>query len=127
MIHELLPWRTLTRSGAIPAMKVIRRDLVLGEVTIPVGQTLDPEVFPPNIRRERLRQFYEQRRLEPVDAPANSRQWYREQFARKRGEIAADTVEPITPVASQVVAGLPALEVPVEADEPKRKPPKGVR
>ena len=86
-------------------MKVIRRPLVLGEVSVPVGQALDPELIPAQIRKTRLRQFYEQRLIEPVDAPTNSRQWYREQLARKQGAVTAETVEPVTPVASQIMAG----------------------
>lgn len=123
MIHELIPWRTLTRLG-VPPMKVARRPLVMGEVTIPVGAVLNPEVLPERIRAERLRQFYEMRLLEPVDAPANSRQFYLEQLKRMHGQ--ETPITPIQPVASQVVADLPAIEVPV-VDPPRPKPPKGVR
>ena len=116
MIHELIPWRTLTRFS-IPPLKVARRPLEIGEVTIPVGATLDPELFPPNIRVLRLRQFYEQRRLEPLEGTKDSRQFYREQQARLRGEVIA----PIQPVASQIVASLPTQRVPM-ASQGKPKP-----
>lgn len=128
MIHQLIPWFQLTRTG-IPALKVTRRPLVVGEVTIAVGQTLDPEIFPLAIRQQRLRQFYEMRRLEPVDPGPDSQQYYRERFMRLHGGGQEAPIEPIMPVASQVVAGgLPAVEVPV-AEEPHRpKPkPKGAR
>jgi hypothetical protein len=121
MIHDLIPWRTLTRTG-IPALKVTRRQIVLGEVIVPVGETLDPELLPLQIRRERLRQFYEQRLLEPVSAPKDSRQFYREQLARAQGQEVPIT--PIQPVASQIVADLPAIEVEVEA---AKRRPKGAK
>lgn len=121
MIHELIPWRTLTRFS-IPPLKVARRPLEIGEITIPVGATLDPELFPLNIRKERLRQFYEQRRLEPLEGTKGSRQYYRDQQARLRGEI----VTPLAPVASQIVASLPATRVPIAAKQGKPKP-KGAR
>jgi len=124
MIHQLLPWRTLTRMG-IPALKVARRPLVIGEITIPVGTAFNPELFPLQIRAERLRQFYEARLLEPVDAPTDSRQFYREQLARAQGQEVP--VAPIQPVASRIVADLPAVEVPV-AEDPRPKPkPKGAK
>lgn len=121
MIHELIPWNTLTRLGTIPALKVARRPLVVGEVTVPVGATLDPELFPPQIRRERLRQFYEMRRLELVNPPADSRQYYREQLARMQGQEAP--IAPIQPVASRIVADLPSIEVTLMDDDG----PKGAR
>lgn len=128
MIHELIPWRTLTRAS-IPPLKVVRRPLVLGEVTIPVGATLDPEVLPPQVRKERLRQFYEARLLEPVDAPTNSRQFYREQLERSQG--LEPPIAPITPVAAAIVAGLPSVDAPPVASfkpKPKSKSrPKGRR
>jgi hypothetical protein len=123
VIRELIPWSQLTRTG-IPALKVARRAIEVGEVTVAVGQTLDPELFPPQIRRERLRQFYEQRRLEPVDPPTDSRQFYRERFDRMQLQA---PLSPITPVASQIVAeDLPSLDVPVTEESSKRKP-KGAR
>lgn len=123
MIHQLVPWFQLTRTG-IPPLKVARRPLVVGEVTIPVGATLDPEIFPLQIRTQRLRQFYEARRLEPVNPLPDSQQYYRERFLRLHGGQEAP-IAPITPVASKIVAGsLPGVEVPV-TEEPKRKPKGG--
>lgn len=120
-IRQLIPWRVLTRTGAIPPFKVARRDLVLGEVTIPVGVTLDPELIPPHIRRERLRQFYEMRRLELVNPPKNAQQYYRDQLAQAVGHI-EEPIAPVTPVASRIVADLPSVDVPVEPEErPRRK------
>jgi hypothetical protein len=128
MIRDLIPWNQLTRMG-VPALKVTRRPLVLGEVIVPVGETLDPELLPLHIRQQRLRQFYEQRLLEPVDAPPDSRQFYREQLARMHGhEI---PVTPVTPVATRIVADnlpLPSVDVPVpESDPAARRKPKGAK
>jgi hypothetical protein len=125
VIHQLVPWFQLIRAG-IPALKVARLPLVVGEVTVPVGQTLDPELFPHPIRLQRLRQFYEQRRLEPVDPLPDSQQYYRERFERMHGGGQEAPIAPITPVASQIVADMPVVDVPVEDDAPKRKP-KGVK
>lgn len=128
MIHTLVPWRTLTR-GAIPPLKVCRRDLVLGEIIVPVGETLDPELLPMQIRAQRLRQFYEMRLLEPVSPQPNAQQYYREQFVRAHG--GAVPISPIQPVASRIVADLPAIEVPVaeseSLDPAARRKPKGGR
>ena len=124
MIHELVPWSQLTRTG-IPALKVSRRAIMVGEITVQIGETLNPELFPPQIRMERLRQFYEARRLEPVDAPPNSQQLHRERFERMYSGQAP--IAPITPVASRIVAGdLPSVDVPV-TEEPSRRKPKGAR
>jgi hypothetical protein len=117
MIHELIPWRTLTRMG-IPPLKVSRRALEVGEVVVDVGKTFDPAIFPLAIRAERLRQFYEQRRLEPVSPPVSSRQYWREQRGRMSTPAMEIPVVPIVPVASQIVASplpvvLPGLGIPV--------------
>lgn len=121
IVRELIPWPQLTRTG-IPALRVCRRPIEAGEVTVPVGATLNPEVFPPQIRAQRLRQFYEQRRLEPVHAPVGTRQYYRELQAREQAENAV--IEPITPVAAHIVAEeLPAVPVAEEAtpERPKKR------
>jgi hypothetical protein len=123
VIRELIPWSQLTRTG-IPALKVVRRAIDVGEVTVQVGETFNPELFPAQIRRERLRQFYEQRRLEPVDPPPDSQQFYRERFDRMQLQA---PIAPITPVASQIVAeDLPSLDVPV-TEEPSKRKPKGAK
>jgi hypothetical protein len=124
MIRALIPWNVLTRDG-IPALKVARRPFAVGEVgeaELPVGALFDPELFPPQIRKTRLRQFYEQRRLEPVDAPKDSRQFYLERQARLRGETLP--IAPVTPVASRIVADLPSVPVAASQGRPK---PKGAR
>lgn len=127
MIHELIPWRDLTRFG-IPALKVALRPLVVdSEVTVNVGEVFNAELFPQKIRAERLRQFYEQRRLEPVDGPKTLRELREEQFRRRQGATIAETVEPVTPVASQIVAGLPGVEVAVERPSRPKPKPKGRR
>ena len=121
MIRELIPWTQLTRTG-IPPLKVARRPLQLGEVSIPVGEAFNPELFPLQIRAERLRQFYEMRRLEPVNPPVDTRQFYREMRAAQHAQSgAAELVAPIVPVASHIVADrdelpadeLPTVEVPI--------------
>jgi hypothetical protein len=55
-------WPYLTRFG-IPEFRVIRRPIVTQGITIAVGSTVTPDTF---LRRERLRQMYEQRLIEPV-------------------------------------------------------------
>ncbi|HEY1898130.1 MAG TPA: hypothetical protein VGG62_17755 [Terracidiphilus sp.] len=120
MIHSLMPWHTLTRDG-IPPLKVARRPFEIGEVTVPVGETLNPELFPLDIRGTRLRQFYEQRLLEPVDPQRTMQQYYREEFRRMHGGQEA-VIEPIAPVASEIVAGLPAVDAP-EVPLQKSYPP----
>jgi hypothetical protein len=127
MIHQLVPWSQLIRTG-IPALKVALRPLVVNEeVTVGVGQAFDPELFPERIRARRLRQFYEMRRLEPVDPQPDSQQYWRERFERLHGQK-APIIEPITPVASQIVAeDLPTVEVPVAGDEPAKRRPKGAK
>jgi hypothetical protein len=131
MIHSLIPWRTLTRDG-IPPLKVARRPLTAGEVTVPVGEQFNPELFPHAIRAERLRQFYEQRRLEPVEGTLTLREHYLKQLERRKAQASGETIAPITPVASEIVAGLPTVEAPVEEPRPSpaRMPkpkPKGKR
>ena len=123
MIRELTPWTQLTRNG-IPPLRVIRRPLVFTDRTVEIGEVVDPELFPAQIRRERLRQFYEMRRLEPVTPLPDSRQYYRE---REAAALAEQPVTPITPVASRIVASLPEVEVPVETvrDRFKAKPKGG--
>jgi hypothetical protein len=123
MIHQLMPWALLTRTG-IPALKVARRAIEVGEVTVQVGETLNPELFPLNIRAQRLRQFYEMRRLEPVDPAINMQQYHRERFERLHGGGMEVPVQPVMPVAARVVAEeFPTVDVPVDLDDltPKRK------
>jgi hypothetical protein len=61
---NLVPWPLLTRSG-IPQFLVARRPLLIEGREYPVGDPLPPAIIP---NRVRLRQLYEQRRLEPVGA-----------------------------------------------------------
>jgi hypothetical protein len=69
MLSRLKPWPQLTRHG-IPAMRVSRRSLTVTvdghSLTLKVGDTFDPTVFPLSVRRTRLRQYYESRLLAPV-------------------------------------------------------------
>lgn len=121
MTHALIPWRTLTRGG-VPPLKVARLPLTVGEVTVPVGAQLDPELFPHQIRAERLRQFYEMRRLEPMEGSLTLREYYLKSLAKRSGQASGETIAPITPVASEIVADLPPVEAPVEQPKPKPQP-----
>lgn len=60
-IH-ILPWDQLVRFG-IPSFRVCRRALFYNGEVIPVGTILSPEV----LTTQRMKQFYEQRMLVPVD------------------------------------------------------------
>ena len=71
MIHSLLPWSSLTRFGT-PEFEVAGRPIRVGEVEFPVGAAFPASVLP---NRVRLRQLYEQRRIQPVDPPPNTRQF----------------------------------------------------
>ena len=126
MIRELIPWTQLTRTG-IPPLKVARRPLQLGEISIPVGEAFNPELFPLQIRAERLRQFYEMRRLEPVNPPVDTRQFYREMREAHARAGAAEPllVAPVVPVASHIVAEdeLPTVEVPIAELAPDSETP----
>ncbi len=77
-IRDLIPWSQLTRNGVPDQFRIIRRPLTVGEVTFPVGTTVDSVgLFLPAVARLRLRQFYQQRLIEPVSAPKGSRQAHR--------------------------------------------------
>ena len=116
MIRALIPWRLLTKYG-IPPLKVARRPLEVGEVVVPVGEAFDPELFPLGLRNQRLRQYYEQHRLEPVNA-VEPRKFYLDQRLR-HGQGMEAPITPVTPVASRIVADLPA--VPVTPYKPVQK------
>jgi hypothetical protein len=67
-----LPWEILTRGGTeLPAFRVVRRPISSiatgSEVRVEVGDELPADFFLPGIRRARLRQFYEQQLIEPMD------------------------------------------------------------
>jgi hypothetical protein len=63
----LLPWEQLTRF-AVPVFRVVRRDLLYDGEVLPVGTVLTPEVATGLLSRPvRLRRFYEQRLIEPVE------------------------------------------------------------
>jgi hypothetical protein len=65
---NLVPWPVLTRTG-IPAFLVARRPLCVEGREYPVGVEIPPALIPSRVR---LRQLYEQRRLEPVEAHKRS-------------------------------------------------------
>jgi hypothetical protein len=61
----MVPWSQLTRTG-VPQFLVSRRPLLVEGQTFEVGVLIPPNLF---CTRTRLRQMYEQRRIEPVEAP----------------------------------------------------------
>jgi hypothetical protein len=106
---QLIPWTQLTRFG-VPdptEFRVIRRPMEIGGVGIvQPGETLPPDAI---TNRVRLRQLYEQRRIEPVAIPEGISMVSR---ARARMEQAMAERTPAPPLPSvdySRVAGGPAL------------------
>lgn len=71
MVHSLISFTQLTRGGVIPEFVVRRFPLLAGGQELQVGDVLPADAL---VNRTRLRQMYEQRRISPLKAPANSRQ-----------------------------------------------------
>ena len=86
MIHSLIPFTQLTRTQ-MPQFRVCRLPLLLDGAEIEVGEIVAVDSFP---NRVRLRQMYEQRRIEPTIAPKNSRQAAQEKQARERATRLSD-------------------------------------
>ena len=75
MIRSLVPYHELTRGltfGAsdFPQFRVCRTPLSTQDITVGVGEVVPADLF----GRTRLRQLYEQRRIEPAIAPRNTKQ-----------------------------------------------------
>ena len=133
MLRDLIPWTQLTRLS-IPDMQVARRPLTVGEVTLQVGEAVDPSIFRAEVRKARLRQFYNMRLLEPIIAPKGSRQ------AHRTPTPVSPTQSPVPPQSSHPVPALssplssksaviPSVEVPITTAEtyiPPRKAPRKV-
>ena len=77
MLHSLIPWSQLTRTG-IPVFRAVRRDIVTGGRIVVVGEEVPADLFS---SRHRMRQLYEQRLIEPTTVPPGSRQLMRERMA----------------------------------------------
>lgn len=88
--RSLIPWTQFIRQGVPSQFRVTRHPLLLNGVEVCPGEIVTPDVF---LNRSRLRQMYEQRKIEPVVAPKGSVQATR------------DRVEKITP--SAFTLGLP--------------------
>lgn len=113
MIRSLIPFTQLTRLGVPPEFRVTRLPLLLDGIEIAVGDIVSPQSFP---NRVRLRQMYEQRRIEPLVAPKDSRQEARERMERaNRERLAASTLPPVSqstnlPFDSPAVPAVEAAE-----------------
>ena len=117
MLHDLLTWNKLTRGGTNvpPEFRVVRRPLEVGGTVFAVGATLPDIAFPAAIRRARMRQFYEQRRIEPAIAPPHTRQAH-------RVPVAATVTPAPKPTPSSAI---PLMETPLTASAPSNRTPKG--
>lgn len=73
MIRSLIPWTQLTRHG-VPDFTVIRRAMLVHGVEVAIGSAVPAEITG---HRSRLRQLYEQRKIEPTIAPVGSKQAHR--------------------------------------------------
>jgi len=112
VIRSLIPFTQLTRTE-MPQFRVTRLPLLLGGSEIAVGEVVAVDAFP---NRVRLRQMYEQRRIEPTIAPKNSRQAARErQEAQRARESESAGSGPVSPVAASV-ASQDLLRAPVQSD-----------
>ena len=126
--RSLISWPQLTRTGT-PQFLVCRRPLLLSGQEFAVGTNLP---FDAVNNRSRLRQLYEQRRIEPVVAPPNSKQAHRPSTslsapavpapARVGGAVPPFSSVPPTPVSKSA----PAVPVPV-SDLPFESTPVPVR
>jgi len=111
VIRSLIPFTQLTRTE-MPQFRVTRLPLLLGGSEIAVGEVVAVDAFP---NRVRLRQMYEQRRIEPTVAPKNSKQAARErQEAQRAREL--ESPGPVSPVA--VPQALPLAPVQSDFDSP---------
>jgi len=119
--RDLIPFTQLTRFG-VPDFRVTRRALTLGEVTLAVGTQLNPDLIPAAIRLTRLRQFYEQRLLEPVVAPKGTRQAHRASPPASAPPVLAVSSQPIPTVATDA-AVIPSVDIPVST-APSYAPPR---
>ena len=89
-----LPWDLLTRSGTeIPSFRAIRRPISTCGTTVAVGDELPADLFPPPIRRARLRQFYESMLIEPAIAPPKTLQEHRDRARAKVAEAQTAILE----------------------------------
>lgn len=132
MIRSLIPFTQLTRNG-MPEFRVCRLPLFLGGAEVPVGKVVAVDSFPNRIR---VRQMYEQRRIEPVTAPKGSVQEARERMERGMGRAPGIPVDRSVGQAldrwasgsADVLLDMDSLPVPVEdhveesVAEPKPKP-----
>ena len=124
--RSLISWPQLTRTGT-PQFLVCRRPLLLSVQEFSVGTHVPHDIVH---NRSRLRQLYEQRRIEPVIAPPNSKQAHRLSTtsslpvrsapARVGGAVPASGATPPTPVTK------PSTTVPI-SDLPFESTPVPVR
>jgi hypothetical protein len=121
MIRNLIPWTQLTRLS-IPDMQVARRPLTIGEVTLQVGDHLTPSLFSPSVRRARLRQYYEQRLLEPSIAPKGSRQAHRPTSGPSPSSAPLASAPMVSAPSATRGVVITSVDIPVSSPTPSRPP-----
>jgi hypothetical protein len=107
MIHALVPFVQLTRFGVPPEFRVCRLPLLISSQEIAVGEVVATDSI---ANRSRVRQLYEQRRIEPL-TPAKTRA----QAAKERMERAVPSVcfyDPSTDLALQRLTAADVLDAP---------------
>jgi hypothetical protein len=112
LVKSLMPWPQLTRNG-IPEFRVIRRPLTLSGRVFEVGETVP---FKCVTNRHRLRQFYQQRLVEPVNLPPGTKQAALKAFAEKQARAQQPAPAPVavsSAAAPVPVSVIPSVEVPV--------------
>ncbi len=112
MVRSLIPFTQLTRTGVMPQFRVCRLPLVTQGVELSVGEVVAPDTFRD---RTRFRQLYEQRRIEPVVAPKDSRQAARERM--ERANVQRGLSSPVAAQsATQSAPMFDSPSIPVEED-----------
>lgn len=111
--RSLIPWTQLIRQGVPDQFRVMRHALTLNGREVLPGEIVVPSDF---LNRSRLRQMYEQRKIEPVVAPVGSVQAARPVKDNSKPNLSAFALGlPFDPGVIQVSdepASLPSHSVP---------------
>lgn len=113
MVRSLLSFRQLTRSGLVPEMKVCSCPIVTVGIELKVGEVVPAGLFRPI----RIRQLYEQRRIEPVVPPLNSRQAAIAKHNAAAHHTALASAVASVPTDPEPVSSLPFDAPPIDAVE----------
>lgn len=114
--RSLIPWTQLIRQGVPDQFRVTRHTLTLNGREVLPGAIVVPSDF---LNRSRLRQMYEQRKIEPVVAPVGSVQAVRP-VKEKSIPSAFALGLPFDPGVIQVSDEQP-VTTPVPSYQPKRQ------